>query len=334
MSNVKDEAIDPVTGLYKHIIKKYGDNSINAMSEIEKRETITVSTGSIRLDLALKEPFIPGVHELSGQEGAGKTTLSLEAGASAQAQGMNFFYVNVEKGLHKSLPCGIKGLDRKKMHVLNPDDGEQALDMVEHIIRSVPRSFIVIDSVPALVTEEELEKSAGQDTMAKLARLLSKYLRKINPFLVKQDSVLLFLNQLRDNVGGYGSPEVTPGGRAIRFFANSRISLRITKAGRRVNKQGKTIGQTVKATILKNRATVPYIQVEVELLFGHGIDKELEILNLGVELGIVNKGGAWLSFVYNEEEIKWQGQEKAISFLNEHPEIFSVITDQVLELYD
>jgi len=328
----KDDKIDELSGLYKHIIKQFGSNSISLMSEIETRKTIMVSTGSLRLDLALKEPFPPGVHELSGQEGSGKTTLSLEAGAAAQAQGMEFFFINVEKGLHKSLPKGIKGLNRNKMHVLNPNDGEEALDMVEHIIRTVPKAFVVVDSVPALVTEEELGKGAGEDTMGKLARLLSKYLKKMISILDEQESVLLFLNQLRDNLG-YGAKEITPGGRAIRFYAQSRISLKTTKADRRINKQGKVIGQTVKATILKNRATVPFMEIEIELLFGHGIDQELEILNLGIELGIVNKGGAWISYNYDGEDLKWQGQEKAKAHLQLHPEIYQRIKDQVLEIY-
>ena len=174
------------------------------MSDIEARPTTSVSTGSIRLDLALKEPLITGVHELSGQEGSGKTTISLEAGAPAQQQGMEFFFVNLEKGLYKTLPQGIKTLNRKKMHVLDPDDGEQALDMIEHIFRSIPNAFVVLDSAAALVTEEELEKSAGEETMGKLARLLSKWLKKMVAIIAKQNGVLLLLNQLRDNMA-YGA---------------------------------------------------------------------------------------------------------------------------------
>lgn len=326
----EERVLDPISSLYQYIDKTYGQGLISSMEEIELEEYDVISTGSLRLDIALKEPLTPGVHELAGQEGAGKTTISLEAGASAQKNDMIFFYINMERGLHRSLPPGIKGLDRKKMQVINPADGEQCLDIVDDIVKTVPKCFIVLDSVAALVSEEELAKSMTEETMCKLARMLSKFLKKVNPLLHKQKTVLLLLNQLRTNPG-YGAKELPPGGRAIGFYAISRMQLKTNKADQRQNKAGRVIGQKVRVYIKKNRATAPYIEVEIELLFGHGIDKELEILNLAVELGVVEKGGAW--FTYKNQRLG-QGQENAVGFLKEHKDVFEEIKDKVLGLYD
>lgn len=322
--------IEEISGLKKEILKKFGPNAIKTMDEMEKEPFDTISTGSLRLDLALKEPLIYGVHELSGSEGAGKTTIALEAGACAQKKGMTFFYVNMERGLQPSLAQCIKTLDRVKMQVLSPNSGDEALDMVENIIRSMPKSFIVIDSVTALVSEDEVAKSSAEDTMGKLGKMLSKFLKKMNHIINDQKSVLLMLNQVRDNLG-YGAKEITTGGRAIRFYSHSRVQLQALKANLRKNAKGQVIGQTIEATVVKNRVTKPHVTVEVELLYGQGIDKCLELLKLATELGIVEKSGAW--YKYNNEHIG-QGEENACNHLRQNEKLFNDIYKQVFELYN
>jgi len=328
-----EDLLESVSTLMTMLTKTYGKDLIRSMKDIEEEDVEIVSTGSLRLDFALKEPLSPGVHELSGSEGAGKTTMALEAGANAQKLGMTFYYINMERGLNKSLPKGIPNLDRRKMYVVSPNDGHECLDVIENIIRSIPRSFIVLDSVTALVSEEEMSKSSDENTMGMLGRILSKFLKKMNPMINDQGTVLLFLNQLRDNLG-YGAKEVTTGGRAIKFYSHSRVSLKAPKSGQRMDKRGNLIGQTVIATVIKNRATIPFKVVEVELLFGHGIDKTLEIIKLAIEFDIIKKGGSWFSYLKdNGEELKTQGQETLVEMLSNNKELFTEVKGKIIELY-
>ncbi len=320
---------EKISGLKRSLLKKFGGRFVT-MSEMEEEETQIVSTGSLRLDIALDEPLHPGFHEISGNEGSGKTTLSLEAGAAAQAEGMTFWYVGIERGLHRSLPKGISGLNRKKMEIIQPHTGEDALNIIENILRTIPRSFIVIDSVPALVSEEEMGKKSGDETMAKLARMLHKFMKKMVSITEDQKSVILFINQLRDNVGGYGPKDTTPGGRAIPFYSSSRIKLKATKSSRREDSRGNIIGHTIEAEILKNRATIPFKKVEVELLYGKGIDRNLELLNLAVDAAIIDRNGAWFS--YKDEKIG-QGKNNACEYLQANQKVFKKITKEIKELY-
>ena len=330
--DITEGHIDSLTGLKKEFLKKYGNSSIRLMSEIENEPVRTISTGSIRLDIALKAPLCPGVHEIAGSEGAGKTTMSLEAAAQAQKEGMQVFYINMERGLTKSLAQGIFGLNREKMEVINPQTGHQALDMIDDIVRQIPRSFIILDSVTALVSDDEIAKSSEEDTMGMLGRMLSKFLKKNITIISDNESVLLFLNQLRDNLG-YGAKEVTTGGRAIKFYSHSRIFLKAPKDGQITIKRGDenvVIGQTVQAHIVKNRDAIPFRTVEVELLYGKGFYRSLEILKYAEELGVIDKEGSWYSM--GGKKIG-QGQKNACDFIESDKELFESIKQQIFDMY-
>lgn len=319
--DVKDLELVP-----KEIIKMFGKNLFVPMEEFAAREVQSISTGSLRLDLALRNPFKPGISELSGQSSSGKTTLAIEVASNAQKLGMPVYYVAMERGLDSSLLEGIKQFDAKTSCYIPATTGNEALDIVEQLIRMKPGIFVIVDSVHSLVTEAEISKTSSEDTMGKLGSLLSKFLKKMVQVTDDNKSNILLINQLRDNLS-YGAKFVTPGGRAIEYYSNLRLQISTNKADRFNDDKNRPIGHMMKVNIIKTRGCVGYQELEVPLLYGKGIFKELELLNVASELGIIDKAGAWYSIGNN----KVQGQIAACELLSEQ-KVYDNIRGQVVEL--
>jgi recombination protein RecA len=312
-----------------------------AISQIEKRfgkgsimklgETTTVaaagiiSTGSISLDIALGIGGIPRgrIIEIFGPESTGKTTLALHIIAEAQKKGGVAAYIDVEHALDP-VYSGHLGVNIDDMLISQPDTGEQALEICEALVRSGAVDVIVVDSVAALVPRAEIEGEMGDSQVALQARLMSQALRKLAVAIGRSGTAVVFINQLREKVGiVFGNPEVTPGGRALKFYSSVRIDLRRSET----IKQGEVaVGNRVKARIVKNKVAAPFRTAEFDIMFDHGISREGDLIDLGVELGLIKKSGAFFSW---GDTRLGQGRENAKNFLIQKPEIAKEIEQQV-----
>ena len=312
-----------------------------AISQIEKRfgkgsimklgETTTVaaagiiSTGSISLDIALGIGGIPRgrIIEIFGPESTGKTTLALHIIAEAQKKGGVAAYIDVEHALDP-VYSGHLGVNIDDMLISQPDTGEQALEICEALVRSGAVDVIVVDSVAALVPRAEIEGEMGDSQVALQARLMSQALRKLAVAIGRSGTAVVFINQLREKVGiVFGNPEVTPGGRALKFYSSVRIDLRRSET----IKQGEVaVGNRVKARIVKNKVAAPFRTAEFDIMFDHGISREGDLIDLGVELGLIKKSGAFFSW---GDTRLGQGRENAKTFLVQKPEIAKEIEQQV-----
>jgi recombination protein RecA len=312
-----------------------------AISQIEKRfgkgsimklgETTTVaaagiiSTGSISLDIALGIGGIPRgrIIEIFGPESTGKTTLALHIIAEAQKKGGVAAYIDVEHALDP-VYSGHLGVNIDDMLISQPDTGEQALEICEALVRSGAVDVIVVDSVAALVPRAEIEGEMGDSQVALQARLMSQALRKLAVAIGRSGTAVIFINQLREKVGiVFGNPEVTPGGRALKFYSSVRIDLRRSET----IKQGEVaVGNRVKARIVKNKVAPPFRTAEFDIMFDHGISREGDLIDLGVELGLIKKSGAFFSW---GDTRLGQGRENAKNFLIQKPEIAREIEQQV-----
>jgi len=299
------------------IEREYGKGSIMKLGEATADRIEAISTGSLTLDLALGIGGIPRgrVTEIYGPESAGKSTLAQHILAEAQRMGGTVAYIDVEHALDSSYAarCGVNIED---MYVSQPDTGEQALEITEGLMRSGALDAIIVDSVAALVPRAELEGDMGDPQMGLQARLMSQALRKLTGAISKTNTSVVFINQLREKVGVvFGNPEVTPGGRALKFYSSVRIEIRRAET----LKQGsQIIGSRVKARVVKNKVAPPFRTAEFDILFNHGISKEGDIIDLGVEMGIIKKSGAFFS--YRDDRIG-QGRENAREFLVLHPDV-------------
>ena len=312
-----------------------------AISQIEKRfgkgsimklgETTTVaaagiiSTGSISLDIALGIGGIPRgrIIEIFGPESTGKTTLALHIIAEAQKKGGVAAYIDVEHALDP-VYSGHLGVKIDDMLISQPDTGEQALEICEALVRSGAVDVIVVDSVAALVPRAEIEGEMGDSQVALQARLMSQALRKLAVAIGRSGTAVIFINQLREKVGiVFGNPEVTPGGRALKFYSSVRIDLRRSET----IKQGEVaVGNRVKAKIVKNKVAAPFRTAEFDIMFDHGISREGDLIDLGVEMGLIKKSGAFFSW---GDTRLGQGRENAKNFLIQKPEIAREIEQQV-----
>jgi recombination protein RecA len=312
-----------------------------AISQIEKRfgkgsimklgETTTVaaagiiSTGSISLDIALGIGGIPRgrIIEIFGPESTGKTTLALHIIAEAQKKGGVAAYIDVEHALDP-VYSGHLGVNIDDMLISQPDTGEQALEICEALVRSGAVDVIVVDSVAALVPRAEIEGEMGDSQVALQARLMSQALRKLAVAIGRSGTAVVFINQLREKVGiVFGNPEVTPGGRALKFYSSVRIDLRRSET----IKQGEVaVGNRVKARIVKNKVAAPFRTAEFDIMFDHGISREGDLIDLGVEMGLIKKSGAFFSW---GDTRLGQGRENAKNFLIQKPEIAKEIEQQV-----
>ena len=308
------------------IEKRFGKGSIMKLGESTGVAIAgVISTGSISLDIALGLGGIPKgrITEIFGPESTGKTTLALHIIAEAQKQGGIAAYIDVEHALDP-VYSGHLGVNIDDMLISQPDTGEQALEICEALVRSGAVDVIVVDSVAALVPRAEIEGEMGDSQVALQARLMSQALRKLAAAIGKSGTAVIFINQLREKVGiVFGNPEVTPGGRALKFYSSIRIDLRRVET----IKQGEVaVGSRVKARVVKNKVAPPFRVAEFDIMFDHGISREGDLLDLGVELGLVKKTGAFFSW---GDTRLGQGRENAKNFLVQKPEITKEIEKQV-----
>ncbi len=312
----------------KQIDKAFGKGALVKLGEREIEPIASIPTGSLGLDMALGIGGVPKgrVVEIYGPESSGKTTLALQIIAEAQKQGGVAAFIDAEHALDVLYAKNL-GVDVDNLLVSQPDFGEQALDIVETIARSGAVDVIVIDSVAALTPKAEIEGEMGDSHMGLQARLMSQALRKLTGVVHKMNTTVIFINQIRMKIGamGYGTPETTTGGNALKFYASVRIDVRRIAT----LKQGESqIGNRVRAKVVKNKVAPPFRQAEFDIMFGEGISKEGELIDYGVKLDIVDKSGSWFSY----KDIKLgQGRENAKAYLKEHPDVAAQIEKDIKE---
>lgn len=328
VSGDKDKSLELALA---QIEKAFGRGAIMRLSESTVDQSIgVIPTGSITLDLALGIGGLPRgrIVEIYGAESAGKSTLALSVIAESQRLGGSAAYVDVEHAMDPTYARAM-GVDVDKLLISQPDSAEQALEITDYLVRSGALDIVVLDSVAALVPSAELEGEMGDTHIGIQARLMSQALRKLTATIHKTQTVAVFINQLREKVGVvFGSPEVTPGGRALKFYSSVRIDLRrieSLKLGQDI------IGNRVRARVVKNKVAPPFRKAELEILFKEGISKEGALLDLGVEMGILKKSGSFFS--YGETRLG-QGRESARRFLKENSDIRDDIESQIREMND
>ncbi len=321
-----EERTKVINSTTKEIEKRFGKGAIMRFGDGgPELEVEAIPTGSLALDVALGIGGVPRgrIIEIYGPEMSGKTTLSLEILAEAQALGGVVAFIDAEHALDPGYAARI-GVDIDEVLISQPDTGEQALEICDMLVRSGAIDVVVIDSVAALVPRAEIEGEIGDTTVGLQARLMSQALRKLAGSLSKSKTTCIFINQLREKIGVmFGNPETTPGGRALKFFASVRMDIRRIDS---IKKDGDVLGSRARVKIVKNKVAPPFKQAEFDIMYGTGISKEGSILDMAVEYDIVNKSGAW--FTYGEERLG-QGREAAKQSLREKPELREEIEHQV-----
>ena len=285
-----------------------------------------ISTGSLSLDLALGIGGVPRgrIVEIYGPESCGKTTLALHVVASAQREGGEAAYIDVEHALEPAYARAL-GVDIDNLLISQPDTGEQALEITEQLVRSGALDVVVIDSVAALLPRSELEGEMGESSVGVVARLMSQALRKLAGVVSKTGCIVIFINQLREKIGVmYGNPETTPGGRALKYFSSVRIDMRRIET---LKNGSEMIGNRTRAKVIKNKVAPPFKEAEFDIIYGQGISKVGEIIDLAVKLELIDKGGAW--FTVGETRI--QGRDNVKEYLEQNPEVMEKLEKQIRE---
>ncbi len=311
------------------IEKHYGKGAIMRLGEDEKLEVPVISSGSLGLDLALGIGGIPRgrVIEIFGPEASGKTTLALHAIAEAQRLGGVAAFIDAEHALdvHYARKLGVRTED---LLISQPDSGEQALEIAEILVRSNAVDMVVVDSVAALVPRSEIEGEMGDAQMGSQARLMSQALRKLTAAISKSMTSVIFINQIRMKIGQlFGNPETTTGGNALKFYASMRLDIRRVSA---IKAGDELVGYRTRVKVVKNKLAPPFREAEFDIVFGQGLSKEGEILDMATDAGLITKSGAWYS--YGTERIA-QGRENAKTYLKEHPELMSELEKQIRALH-
>jgi recombination protein RecA len=308
------------------IDKSFGKGSIMRLGEKAHVGVEAVSTGALSLDLALGIGGLPRgrVVEIYGPESSGKSTLAMHVVAEAQRNGGVCAYIDAEHAMDPVYAQAI-GVNVDELLISQPDTGEQALEISDMLVRSGALDVLVIDSVAALVPRAEIEGEMGDTHVGLQARLMSQALRKLTANLNRTRTIAIFINQLREKIGVmFGSPETTPGGRALKFYASVRLDIRRVES---INEGAEITGNRARVKVAKNKCAPPFRQAEFDIMFGRGISREGSLLDVGVDLGIIKKSGAW--FTYEGEQLG-QGRENAKQFLHDNPEIMVEISERVL----
>ncbi len=307
------------------ITKRYGDGTIFNLGAGSHLEVEAIPTGSLGIDISLGVGGVPRgrITEIYGPESSGKTTLCLHVAAEAQKAGGICAFIDMEHALDPAYAEKI-GVDIQQLYVSQPDTGEQALEITEHLVRSGALDVIIIDSVAALVPRAEIEGEMGDSHVGLQARLMSQALRKLAGAIKQSNVSVIFTNQLREKVGVmFGSPETTPGGRALKFYASVRIDIRRVQ---QVKHSGDIVGNRTRVRIKKNKVAAPFKQCEFDIMFNQGISKSGEIIDIGTELGIIDKRGAFYRYA---DELLGQGRENAKQFLQSNPSLSDMIEDRI-----
>lgn len=307
------------------IEKQFGKGSIMKLGEMAKDNIDVISTGALSLDIALGVGGVPRgrIIEIYGAESSGKTTIALHIIAEAQKAGGDAAFVDAEHALDPFYAKRL-GVDINNLIVSQPDNGEQALEIVEALVRSNAIDVIVVDSVAALVPQAEIDGEMGEAHVGLQARLMSQALRKLAGITNKSKTTVIFINQLREKVGVmFGNPETTPGGRALKFYSSVRLEVR---KGELLKSQGLTIGSKVKVKVVKNKVAPPFKEAEFDLIYGEGISKEGNVLDVAVNIDVIQKSGAW--YTYNGQKIG-QGRENAKQYLKDNPSVMNEIIEKI-----
>ena len=321
----RDKALDAALC---QIEKQFGKGSVMRMGESLTLGIEVISTGAMSLDLALGIGGLPRgrIVEVFGPESSGKSTLALHVVAEAQRNGGVCAYIDAEHALDPVYAKAI-GVDIDELLISQPDNGEQALEIAEMLIRSGAIDVLVIDSVAALTPRAEIEGEMGDAHVGLQARLMSQALRKLTATLNKSDTIALFINQLREKIGViYGSPEVTPGGRALKFYASVRLDIRRVES---IKDGAEIVGSRTRVKVVKNKCAPPFRSAEFDIMYGQGISREGSILDVAVDFDIVKKSGAW--YTYEGEQLG-QGRENAKQFLRESPELVVEIDERIRKM--
>ena len=326
----QDDKIKALEAAITKIEKDFGKGAIMKLGDSGNHMNVeTVPTGSLSLDVALGLGGVPKgrIVEIYGPESSGKTTVALHMVAEVQKRGGIAGFIDAEHALDPVYAKNI-GVDIDELYISQPDSGDQALEITETMVRSGAIDIIVVDSVAALVPKQEIEGDMGDTHVGLQARLMSQALRKLTPVISKSNCVVIFINQLREKVGVmFGNPETTTGGRALKFYSSVRMDVRRTET---LKQGGEMVGNHVRVKIVKNKIAPPFKEAEFDIMFGKGISREGDILDLATKIDLVNKSGAW--YAYNGEKIG-QGRENAKSYLTAHPEIMEEIEEKVRAHY-
>ena len=325
MPESKEDKKKALESAIAHILKTYGSGAVMRLGQANTMQVDAIPTGAMTLDLALGIGGVPRgrIVELYGPESSGKTTVALHIAAEAQKQGGEVAFIDVEHALDPVYARAL-GVDIDNLLVSQPDSGEQALEIAEALVRSGAIDVLIVDSVAAMTTKAEIEGEMGDSHVGMLARLMSQAMRKLTSIISKSNCVAIFINQIREKIGVvYGNPETTPGGRALKFYASVRMEVRKGEA----IKDGTTIiGNRTRVKIVKNKVAPPFRECEFDILYGKGISRSGEVLDLAVDLDIINKSGSWFSY---EGQRLGQGRDNIKELLQNTPQLMQEVEEKI-----
>lgn len=328
-ATTKDDKLKALDAALSQIEKQYGKGSVMKLGDTGHMQVETVPTGSLSLDIALGAGGVPKgrIVEIYGPESSGKTTVALHMVAEVQKRGGIAGFIDAEHALDPVYAKNI-GVDIDNLYISQPDNGEQALEITETMVRSGAVDIVIVDSVAALVPKAEIDGDMGDSHMGLQARLMSQALRKLTSIVSKTNCIVIFINQLREKIGVmFGNPETTTGGRALKFYASVRLDVRRTEA---LKQGGEVIGNHTRVKVVKNKIAPPFKEAEFDIMFGQGISTVGDILDLAANCGVIIKSGAW--YAYNDAKIG-QGRENAKQYLRDNPQICEEVEMKVREHY-
>ena len=325
----KDEKQKALEAALGQIEKQYGKGAVMKLGDTSHMQVETVPTGSLSLDIALGLGGVPKgrIIEIYGPESSGKTTVALHMVAEVQKRGGVAGFIDAEHALDPAYAKNI-GVDIDNLYISQPDCGEQALEITETMVRSGAVDIVIVDSVAALVPKQEIDGDMGDSHMGLQARLMSQALRKLTAVISKSNCIVIFINQLREKIGVmFGNPETTTGGRALKFYSSVRLDVRRIEA---LKQAGEVVGNRTRVKVVKNKVAPPFKEAEFDIMFGKGIVKEGDLIDIAANLGIISKSGAW--YAYEGEKIG-QGRENAKAFIASHPEVAEEVERKIREHY-